>query len=215
MNYLEFKKRSQYKNDYINDNVHYFSANFKYIFAYIFYKIKFSANLTTFFFFIFGLLSIIFCYKESYIISWIFWRFHLIIDMADGVVARVTNVFSKYAKLVDKSIHFIMYNLIFLILNKNQINFLVFLIIIIFFIHYNFKEIFFITEKFSKNSSFLNLNKKRSVFHNILRDLIGIEGYIFFSFFWPSDVQIVLNFIYSINFIILILLKRFIIYKKL
>ena len=139
----------------------------------------------------------------------------MIIDMADGVIARATNTFSKYAKLVDKSIHFIIYNLIFLILNKNQINFLAFLIIILFFIHYNFKEIFSITEKSFKNSSFLNLNKERSVIHNILRDLIGIEGYIFFSFFWPSDIQILLNFIYSINFIILILLKRFIIYKRL
>jgi len=216
MNYLEFKKKSSSVDDCFNDNIHYFSSRYKNFFAYIFYKIKFSANLTTFSFFFFGLISVIFCYNQSYILSWILWRLHLIVDMADGVVARATNTFSKYAKLADKSIHFILYNLIFLILNKNQINFSVFLIMILFFIHSNFKEIFHVKQNLYENSAiFSNLNKKKSIIKNFIRDLIGIEGYIFFSFFCPSDIQVMLNFIYSINFIIFIVLKKLILKKKL
>ena len=216
MNYIEFKKKSHSRDDLFNDNVHYFSSKYKYFFAFIFYRIKFSANLTTFTFFIFGLVSVILCYNQSYMMSWIFWRLHLIVDMADGVVARATETFSKYAKLADKSIHFILYNLIFLILNKNQINFSVFLIMFFFFIHSNFKEIFHIKKNLYENSHiFENLNKKKSVFKNFIRDLISIEGYIFFSFFLPNNIQMILNFIYSTNFIIFIIIKILISKKKL
>lgn len=69
--------------------------------TYIFYPLKFNPNMITTLSLIIGLLSIIFLYKNKYILSIILIIFAYILDCADGNFARKYNMVSKFGDWYD------------------------------------------------------------------------------------------------------------------
>ena len=107
MKYKIFKYASSRIDQDGNDNVHYFSKYFAPMFAYFFYKIKFSPNSVTFIFLVTGFLSALLLYWSFPIYAYLAWRLHIILDMADGSLARATKIFSSNAIGFDRSNHII------------------------------------------------------------------------------------------------------------
>lgn len=64
---------------------------------------------------IFGILSVIFLYKNNYIIFFICSLIRQILDALDGYVARKYNIFSKWGDIYDHVSDAIMYTLVILI----------------------------------------------------------------------------------------------------
>ena len=106
------KKKSLKKNQKDFQNNFYFSSKFSIYFTYIFVNLKISPNQVTFIFFLFGFLGAILLYFNtafSIILSFIFYRLHVIIDLCDGEVARFTKLYSLNGTYYDYMIHSVLY----------------------------------------------------------------------------------------------------------
>tara|TARA_Y100001933_G_C18884013_1_gene515315 strand:+ start:255 stop:947 length:693 start_codon:yes stop_codon:yes gene_type:complete len=105
MNYIVFKSKCT-RNDFDKNNkLHFLSSIFSIRIAYILYRLGFSADTVTLIFGFLGLCSSWLYFYNFPLLGYIFWRMHIIFDMADGNIARATNKFNIYAKVVDKMIH--------------------------------------------------------------------------------------------------------------
>ena len=204
MNYEEFKTAALRKDAIKNDNVHYFSKFLAPLISYIFFKLKFSPNQATLLFLIIGILSSVFLYKLLPILSYIMWRFHIIIDMADGNLARSRQMFSKHAIGFDRSNHIIINTTILLIpLYINNNNFLLAnCLLVAFYLYY------FFSRNFSDDKSKVN---EFSLQKNMIKNIFGLEGYIlthcllvYFEYFKYIEAAC---FFYTISFFTLFLIK--------
>ena len=90
MKLQEFEKKTHRGNKLINDKLHFFSSKSAVIISFILFKLKFSANQVTFLFGLTGILSANLFLHKQFIIGYLLWRLHIIIDMADGNIARAS-----------------------------------------------------------------------------------------------------------------------------
>lgn len=92
--------------------------------------------------------------------------------MADGNIARVSQKFSKSAVGFDRSLHIII-NTSYLLLSMKSIdNHLLLSVVLITFYLYYFFDRNYIKEK--------SQSKSYSISKNIIKNLISLEGYVFF-----------------------------------
>ena len=111
LTFVDFKRNCLRKDSSINNKLHFFSSHFSIRLSYILYNLGFTPDFTTLIFGLFGVLSAIFFFNDLKILGYIFWRLHILLDMADGNIARATNKFNPDAKLTDKFTH-IMVNIL-------------------------------------------------------------------------------------------------------
>ena len=107
LSFLEFKRNSKRKDSSINNKLHFFSSNFSVRLAYFLYSVGFTPDFTTLIFGLCGVLSAISFFNDFKIAGYFFWRLHILLDMADGNIARATNKFNLDAKLTDKFTHIV------------------------------------------------------------------------------------------------------------
>lgn len=201
--YTEFKEKAKRSNASENDKVHFFSKNFSISTAFILYKFGFSPNAATALFGIIGILSAFSFWHGYYITGYILFRLHIIVDMADGSIARATKVFSKYADGYDKSIHIIVNSSVIFSLSKysSDISFIV--LLVVFLNYYLFNKLY---SEYPKGLYSGQIN----IFKVLIKNFIGFEGYILITSIYLSislsNVSF-LNYIYISSFAILTFLK--------
>lgn len=203
MDFTEFKVRSTRKDFIANNNTHFFSHRFSKYIAYSFYKLGFSANAVTWFFLLFGILSAFFLWAQFFLLSYFFWRLHLITDMADGEVARATGKFSKAADGFDRSNHLIVNTAILYAGTSSVENSLIIIILIItFFLYYNFSLNYYIEKRETRQMTFIA---------GIIRNLLSLEGFILFAILLQiisaTEYQIILSIAYSCFFLLIFFRK--------
>lgn len=116
---MGFLKYSDYKNRCVridnkrNNRLHFFSSNISVKVSYFLYRIGFTPDFTTLLFGVFGIFSSIMFFYNYPIIAYSLWRIHIILDMADGNIARATKKFNPYAKISDKLTHIIVNLMVF------------------------------------------------------------------------------------------------------
>jgi len=203
MHFIEFSELAKRKDASSNDAAHYFSKYFSTKTAFLFYKLRASPNFVTWVFLITGFSASLCVWNANPILAFILWRCHIIIDMADGALARATKTFSKSADGFDRSCHIIINTSVLLastqVFNNNIIDLC---LLVSFYLTYFFSRNYFLGK--AQTQSFSHLN-------NIFKDFLGLEGYIFFTLiilhFGFIDMQIFLSSIYSLFFLIIYLLK--------
>jgi phosphatidylglycerophosphate synthase len=110
-NYAKFKALNIRSDQQRNDVTHFFSRHCVNPVAYIFYLLGFTPNQVTAVFILTGIIGAGFAFNGSFLIAYFLWRLHIIIDMADGSVARVTGMMSEYGDVLDKVGHHVIYPL--------------------------------------------------------------------------------------------------------
>jgi len=201
--YSEFIIKSSRDDKSSNDKAHFFSNIFANPAAYFFYRIGLSPNQVTFLFLLCGIICSILFYFSSPIISYLFWRLHIVLDMADGNLARATKNFSKSAVGFDRSNHIIVNTTFIFITGMQAENFLLLnLFIVSFYLNYFFSRNYEIYKQSTREFS---------LFLNISKNLLGFEGYVFLSislsFLNLVEFQYILLLVYSISFIFFYLMK--------
>ena len=203
MTYTEFSQKSKRSDRSANDKVHFFSRYFSTPVAFIFYKLGFTPNGATFVFLLIGLLSSLSLFLALPIASYLFWRFHIILDMADGDLARATGIFSKSATGFDRSNHIVI-NTTFLLVSARDVDniLLVCFLLISFYLFYFFDRNYFTVKQKPRGFSRLT---------NMFKDVFSLEGYILLTCLFVSfeleEFQSLTIFFYSLNFFILYLYK--------
>lgn len=109
LSYEEFKLANKREDQNNNDVTHFFSRYFVNLFAYPLYRLSLTPNQVTIIFICTGVAGGLLSFYGFFITSYILWRLHLIIDMADGSIARVTGLFSELGDILDKVGHHIIY----------------------------------------------------------------------------------------------------------
>ena len=172
MNYNNFKERCARNNKDINDKNHFFSKYFSIYIAFICYKIRLSPNNVTFIFLIVGIAAAYTWVLGYPLLFYILWRLHIILDMADGNLARATSRYSKYANGFDKTNHIIINTLVIYYLSSGvHYEWLIPVMISAFGIYYNFNRNFTTID-----TSFIkNFNPTKA----FMKNLLGLEGFIF------------------------------------
>lgn len=103
------------RKDQVNNNInHFLSRHFVNPVGYFFYRLGFTPNQVTYVFIVIGLLSAAAFYFHYVTLGYFLWRAHIIVDMADGAVARATKVMSDYGVILDKVGHHIINPLIWI-----------------------------------------------------------------------------------------------------
>lgn len=113
LSFADFKKNCTRKDSSINNKLHFFSSQFSVRLAYALYSLGFTPDFTTLIFGFCGVLSAISFFNNLKIVGYLFWRLHILFDMADGNIARATNNFNPDAKLTDKFTHIVVNILVF------------------------------------------------------------------------------------------------------
>lgn len=230
----KFKKLTKRKNNSSFVKTWYFSSLFSKHVSYILFKMGFSANSATILFFFVGLIgSLLVLFNNSWaiLISYAFFRLHLLIDLSDGDLARYYKTYSIKGAYMDFMIHSLIYPL-----------YIIFYSIIV---YINFENIFFLYSGIflsllmslilsSKNNYFralfqngihkddfiskfkirLDLNSKfKNYLINIITDIISIEGFIFFNvliyFFQMEIIYTSIYSFYMLSFLIILFVKLF------
>ena len=203
MNFSQFKIASSRADVQANNNRHFFAHRFSKYIAYSFYRLGASANTVTWFFLLFGVSSAFLLWAEFSLLSYFFWRLHIITDMADGEVARATKVFSKSADGFDRSNHIIINTLILFAGTASIQNpFVTATLIITFYLFYNFSINYFSEKTETRQMTFLA---------GVVANLLSLEGFIFFTILLQliacTEYQIILALSYSFFFFLLFLRK--------
>lgn len=107
--FSEFVNTNKRDDQGANDVTHFFSRYFVNICAFPLYRIGLTPNQVTLIFIFTGIIGGALAFFDLLILSYFFWRAHIIIDMADGSVARVTKLFSNFGDILDKIGHHIIY----------------------------------------------------------------------------------------------------------
>lgn len=203
MNYHEFKDRSERKDAEINDSLHFFSSKMRAGVAFILYKLGFSANGATFLFGLVGILSTVSVYLGFYLLAYILFRLHIVIDMADGSIARAKKDYSIYADGYDKVNHVLVNTSLVFALSLGNYNLSTMIILPIFLVYYLFPKLF---KHYPKG-----VNKVANTWwKSLLKNIISFEGYVLFSLlskYMNITIQTEINIAFTIFFIFLSLLK--------
>tara|TARA_Y100000589_G_C27174369_1_gene638084 strand:- start:1163 stop:1864 length:702 start_codon:yes stop_codon:yes gene_type:complete len=96
-----------------NDKLHFFSSLIAVRVSFILYKLGFNPDLVTLLFGIFGVSAACMFFYGFPLFAYLLWRIHIILDMADGNLARATKRFNDYAKITDKFTHIIVNLMVF------------------------------------------------------------------------------------------------------
>lgn len=202
MNYNDFVLASSRDDKLANDRTHFFSSLVSNQVAFLLFKFGLTPNMATFLFLVVGICSGLSLIYENYILSYLLWRLHIIVDMADGIMARAMSKFSKSAMGFDRSNHIII-NLLFLIGAAGNVTDAVqYALICPFLLSYLFSRNYF--EKKQKTFDF-------SYKKIIIKNIVGLEGFVFFctigrlAFNVPNTEIFILT--YGLFFMILFLLK--------
>ena len=203
MKYKEFHLNAQRDDKSTNDKIHFFSNYFSSTLAFILHKLGFTPNGITFLFLIVGLLSSISLYLGFPFLCYALWRLHIILDMADGNLARAINRFSKSAIGFDRSNHIVI-NTTLLLVSANSVEniFLVSFLIISFYLYYFFGRNYYLDNKKTREFS---LTK------NFIKNVLSLEGYILLTclvvFLELQVFQPLIILFYGLNFLALYLYK--------
>ena len=108
LSYKEFVNANKRDDQRNNDITHFFSRHFVNIFAFPLYRIGLSPNQVAYIY-IHWLSRWDTFFYNFLMSSYVLWRIHIIIDMADGSVARVTRQFSSLGNTLDKIGHHLIY----------------------------------------------------------------------------------------------------------
>lgn len=174
LSYKEFKIENKRDDQNKNNITHFFSRYFVNIFAYPLYLVGLTPNQVTIIFILTGLIGGFLSFNGYLLIAYIFWRLHIIIDMADGSVARVTKLFSEYGDILDKVGHHIIYPIYWIgfIYSSGLLN-----------IYPLLSIIFFATASSQWTLKHLFKNKELrpqagNIFKRIIANIFGIEGFL-------------------------------------
>ena len=203
MTYEKFKQLSVRKDVNANDIAHFFSHRFAEPLAYFFYRLGATANIVTWIFLLFGLIAAFSIWAELPILAYFFWRMHIVADMADGTIARATHQFSKSADGFDRSNHIVINtSVVFAAASSIENVFFVMFLLITFNLFYSF-SINYYTEK--KETRQISLHMA------LFRNIIGLEGFIFFTVFFQifdkQEYQPIIILIYGFTHLIMYLRK--------
>ena len=203
MNYEKFITKAQRTDVVENDATHFFSRNFASGFAYFFYKLNATPNMVTFLFLILGMCTSLALNLGMPILAYICWRLHIIIDMADGSLARATQIFSKSAVGFDRSNHIVINTCLLIVTNQHLENYLVIgFLIISFYLYY-----FFSRNYFSGKQS----TRKFTIVEVLIKNALGLEGYVLAAvlivFFELPELQLYVTIFYALTFLTLYFLK--------
>lgn len=173
MNYSTFITQAERSDKEANNRTHFFSSLFSLPVAYVAYRSRMSPNLVTFLFLVAGVLSSVFLYLEAPLIAYLCWRLHLILDMADGDLARATSRFSDSAMGFDRTNHIII-NTLFIFAACVSIGEPIFvaLLVISFYISYFFSRNYYSGKQSTRTFSMPK---------NVLRSALGFEGFVLVS----------------------------------
>jgi len=203
MNYSEFKLKSERKDANINDKLHFFSSCFKSLVAFVLYKIGASANMATAIFGAVGIVASVSFYNEFYLLGYFLFRLHIIIDMADGSIARAKQQFSEYADGYDKVNHILVNASIILALSKYADYYTTLIVLPVFLVYYLFPKLFAQYPK-GVNVGF------NSVLKSLLKNILAFEGFILlhtFNGYFQLGHSTIINLIYAALFIFLSIAK--------
>lgn len=205
MNYGEFKRQSARQDIVANDNVHFFSSKIAPYVAFALYKLGFTPNGATWLFLFCGWSSAAFLATGNPVLSYVMWRIHIIVDMADGTIARATKTFSKSADGFDRSNH--------IVINTSWIVFSAYpfvdmhdltFFLISFYLYYFFSRNFF-----SGKAESIEMSRSK----NIIKDVLSFEGYILLSvtslYFSFQDIQILFVWLYTFFFLVIFFIKLY------
>lgn len=199
----EFVDRSCRMDQIDNDRQHFFSSHFAKYFAYLFFRLGVSPNSITFLFLLAGIGSAFLFYQDEFVLAYISWRLHLILDMADGQVARATGKFSKSAVGFDRSNHIIInVSVMFAISGEASSVLVMNLLIVTFFLYY-----FFSRNYSTGTKGVFKISRSKA----ILRNIIGLEGFVIVSsmvgYAGVVGLTDVISIIYSAFFLVLFFYK--------
>jgi phosphatidylglycerophosphate synthase len=203
LTYEKFKTKAKRSDLVENDITHFFSRNFAGGFAYLFYKLNATPNMVTFLFLIVGMCTSLALDLSMPILAYICWRLHIIIDMADGSLARATQTFSKSAVGFDRSNHIVINTCLLIVTNQHLENQLIIgFLIISFYLYY-----FFSRNYFSGKQS----TRKFTIVEVLIKNALGLEGYVLtvglIVFFELPELQRYVALFYSLTFLTLYFLK--------
>lgn len=212
MKLQEFEKKTHRGNKLINDKLHFFSSKSSVIISFILFKLNFSANQVTFLFGLAGILSANLFLHKQFIIGYLLWRLHIIIDMADGNIARASKKFNIFAPSIDKITHVLVNTFVFGVLiilpssiSANQ-NLIILAILLL-----PFYLIYMLFNKITDSDSALSYDyskiKKNQFLFILIRNISTQEGLIFacsllgfikkYEYLNSSNFEIVLGIIIS------------------
>jgi len=203
--YKEFKQGNIRKDQAANEITHFFSKNFVNVFGYIFYKLRLTPNQVTAVFMITGIFGGLISFDGYVFLAYFFWRLHIIIDMADGAVARVTGLFSSYGDTLDKVGHHLIYPLYWLgfLYSMNAVYDEPFLSLIFFAIsstQWTSKHL--LKDKASRPQA-------TSLIKRLVANTMGVEGFLLFSviqnYFELISIRYFLLFFILSNLILLLI----------
>lgn len=203
MNYSEFKSKSERKDANINDKLHFFSSYFKSLIAFILYKSGASANMATAIFGIVGLVASVSFYSEYFILGYFLFRLHIIIDMADGSIARAKQQFSGYADGYDKVNHILVNTSVILALSKHADYYTTLIVLPVFLVYYLFPKLF---AQYPKGVNVVF----NSTLKSLLKNVLAFEGFILvhvLNGFFQQDYSSIINLVYAVLFILLSIAK--------
>lgn len=100
MDYSSFKIKSQRDDEAANKRLHWFSSLFEKRLSFWLYRLGLSADTVTFLFGIVGILAS-FLIDNYLFLAYFLWRLHILLDMADGNIARATDNKSSRGIFLD------------------------------------------------------------------------------------------------------------------
>lgn len=203
MKYIKFIEKGSRKDASANDMAHYFSHYFSKRVAFMFWRVGASPNFVTWVFLFVGCSCAAFVWMGHPVLAYLMWRFHIIIDMADGTLARATQNFSRAANGFDRSNHIIINTSVLIASTQAFENdFIVLCLLVSFYLMYFFSRNYYMAKMQTYNFS---------LFKNFIKDAVGIEGYLFFTlviqYFSFTNAQIFISSLYACFFLILYAVK--------
>jgi len=199
MDYFNFRIASRRADENLNSKVHWFSHLFEKRLSYWLYRLGFKADVVTV---LFGVLGVSGAFLLTYnvLLAYLFWRLHILFDMADGNIARACNQCSKRGVVLDILNHGVINTLhIFLgaqILGINDVITAIYLSSYILFFLVKYLPWQFTAPKKSKS---LNNN----VLLIILKDLIFIEGWyviLIYCSFFDLNLYLINGYVLVVSF---------------
>jgi len=153
-----------------NDKVHFFSKHFSGIAGFALLRCGLTPNQITFLFLICGMSAGLSLYWGAPLLAYGLWRLHIILDMADGTVARATGNFSPHAGGFDKASHIAINTTVLLAPLAQSVHLaLVNGLLVAFYLYYFFSLLF--PPALKKSAEF-------SLRTNLMKHAIGLEGYL-------------------------------------
>lgn len=203
MTYSEFKEASRRGDSNANDTAHFFSQSFAAPMGYLLYRFGMSPNQITLLFLVVGFASALAIYWQMPVLCYFLWRTHIVLDMADGTVARATKNFSNSATGFDRSNHIIINtSLLFGSLSTENSLVAVNFVVCAFYLNYFFSRNYFVEKQ---------ATRQFSLAQTLAKNAIGLEGYIAVScllmFLGFADLQIWCAVAYGGFFLLLFLRK--------